>query len=147
MNEPKVSSEKSLRIPVQGTSMCPTLQPGDICQVQVMPAPFGSGDIIVFWAGKGLVVHRVLLRVKEQVVTRGDNQTWIDRPIPLSRVLGVVVTAQRAGTPIVLHNRGMARALYPFFTWIRVLWYKVRMRLQLLPVSHFQGWEEHCGRD
>ena len=114
--------DRYLSVPVQGTSMAPTLRPGDLCRVRVGGNErLWPGDVVVFWAGRGLVVHRVVVAWGGWVCTRGDNRLWPDGWVRRSRIVGVVVAAERNGRALPLHNRGWARAAYLVFTWGRAL--------------------------
>jgi hypothetical protein len=75
---------------VVGTSMLPTLRPGEIVRF----APCNSvapGMIIAFELDEAVVVHRVVTVEPDVVTCRGDNRLVRDRPVGRDAVLGVLV--------------------------------------------------------
>jgi len=89
-----LANEKCLSIRVRGDSMAPILPDGST--VEVAPRNvYLPGDVIAFAAPNGsLRVHRVIGYQPDvsgwQLVTKGDNTTWIDTPIAVDQVLGRV---------------------------------------------------------
>lgn len=75
---------------VTGTSMMPTLNPGE--KVFVEPCrELKAGDIVAFALGEGLFVHRVLRVDSGRVICRGDNRQVADPPVRREDILGKVV--------------------------------------------------------
>ena len=63
---------------VSGTSMLPTLTPGDLL-VGIRGESVGPGDIVVFPADGALVVHRIVGGdSRSGYVTKGDNRSTTD---------------------------------------------------------------------
>ncbi len=63
----------SARLRVVGTSMLPLLPPGTVVEIEPLPSKLNVGDVLVFRAGKSLLVHRVVaLRGESGVQTCGD---------------------------------------------------------------------------
>ena len=84
---------------VTGTSMIPTLRPGEIVFVEPCSSP-EPGDIVAFALGEGLLVHRVVRSEAGSVTCRGDNRLADDPPVPLGAILGKVVqVAGRKSVP------------------------------------------------
>lgn len=82
---------------VEGTSMEPLLQTGDVVfVVKVNPQDLKPGDVIVYVKRGGVyVIHRVL-EVRRNtnppmIVTKGDNNLFADPPIRADQVVGKVV--------------------------------------------------------
>ncbi len=82
-----------------GPSMNPTLLDGDMLEIQPYHGrPVHPGDVVFFRrpGGEGYIVHRVVLRSRARVLTRGDNNPQADpfllRP---SDIMGRVVAARR----------------------------------------------------
>jgi hypothetical protein len=75
---------------VTGTSMAPTLRPGEMVFVEPCSSP-DPGDIVAFALGGGLLVHRVVRVDAGSVTCRGDNLLAEDPPVALAAVLGKVV--------------------------------------------------------
>jgi signal peptidase I len=82
----------SARIRVQGSSMLPTLRPGD--EVGLRSASISQikrGDMIAFQQGERLFVHRVIERcAADKLLTQGDALTQPDVPVSDQQLLGVV---------------------------------------------------------
>ncbi len=81
-----------------GSSMQPTLQPGD--RLNIMPcsdADLRVGDVVVFVRGDSQkIVHRVVEKHRKGVRTRGDNNSQIDPEIPvISDIFGRVISVKR----------------------------------------------------
>lgn len=88
---------------VEGKSMEPTLQTGDLVLViEVPPEDIHVGDIIVYEKPDGtFIIHRVIKvkRVDDQFyyVTQGDNNPIPDGPgVPYKDVIGKVVSVNDA---------------------------------------------------
>ena len=95
-----------VRLRVFGTSMVPSVLPGDLVLIQraaleeILP-----GEIAVFLREGRLFVHRVVERKKISVtgsgteepcmITRGDRQRDCDPPVSSSELLGRVVCIER----------------------------------------------------
>jgi len=81
-----------VRATVRGTSMWPTLSPGD--RVRVDPVPPGwrprPGDVVAATGPSGIVVHRVISASDGRVVTWGDNAAMADEPIGTEKIVGRV---------------------------------------------------------
>lgn len=97
----------SLRMPLRGNSMLPTLPTQ--CEIEVIPLsePPALGDLIVFVAGDALVAHRLVRRSGGRLIAQGDHRLGPDSPLThdqiLGRVAGAYVDAQRVWpTPTAL---------------------------------------------
>jgi signal peptidase I len=89
-------------LPIHGTSMLPLLQEGDNILISHDLSTVRRGDILVFQKVDGLVAHRVVWITKQpdhmgNYLTKGDNCTRFDAPLPVSEVLGRVDTIYRNG--------------------------------------------------
>ena len=89
----------SARIRVQGSSMLPSLRPGD--EVELRSAALHTleiGDVVAFRRTDRLFVHRVIERNSQrQLVTRGDALPQVDPPISQQELLGKVSAVFRNG--------------------------------------------------
>ncbi len=88
-----------LRLGVTGSSMLPTLFPGDIVTIVTAADKPRVGEIILFQRREQFVIHRIV-RVtpsagQTQVVTRGDCMNDDDIAIAPSEVLGRVAAVRR----------------------------------------------------
>ncbi len=100
----RASGQVQLR--VAGASMLPTLWPGDLLTVhRCHPSALAPRSIIVFRQDQQLVVHRVMHRSGNRIVTRGDARARLDAPIELDQVVGRVESVLRNGR--VLHQQNL----------------------------------------
>ncbi|MCS7099492.1 MAG: signal peptidase I [Sulfolobales archaeon] len=78
---------------VEGTSMEPTLQPGDLVIIvkRVSPREISVGDVIVYRRGRNLIIHRVIKVEGSTLITKGDNNWLPDAPISYQVVVGRVL--------------------------------------------------------
>ena len=85
---------------VSGTSMAPTLRPGDLLSVEAASIMEVSlGEIVVFAREGGLIVHRVTIKTSSGgelcLVTRGDRMRRHDAPISGPDLIGRVMHIDR----------------------------------------------------
>jgi hypothetical protein len=117
-----LAREAPLALTVRGECMAPQLRDGQ--RIEIAPARiYWPGDIVAFATPQGpIAVHRLLgyrlLRGRLACVTRGDNCSGADSPVPPSRLLG-----RAAGRP---GATGRCRALLGFGA---LLWQAARRRL------------------
>jgi hypothetical protein len=84
-------SGKIIESEISGTSMGRTLPAGTRIRIQPLPAgDYGVGQIVAFVRGSTIFAHRIDYRTKQGVMTRGDNHSWCDLPMPMAAVLGLV---------------------------------------------------------
>jgi hypothetical protein len=96
--------------------MLPLLQPGD--EIEVMPVAWEKlkrGDIIVYERQETLVAHRLVRRFEHWALTKGDELTVCDPPVPKSAFLGKVIRRRRAGVTKVLRRPLFSRQVKNFF--------------------------------
>lgn len=80
-----------LRIVVDGKSMFPTYKPGDTVIVKGEKRPFQVGDIVLFCNNEKFVIHRIIALEGEFVITKGDNNKYIDcPPVRCENIIGIV---------------------------------------------------------
>lgn len=81
-------------------SMEPELSKGDLIIVKETNS-YNCEDIVVFQDGNSLVVHRIIEKSDEEVITKGDANNTDDGAIAISRIKGeVVFSVPYAGTAI-----------------------------------------------
>lgn len=111
---------------VSGTSMLPTLSPGDAVQVRLGGTRRRLGDILVFVQGDSVVVHRYLGPARDRggrlcLRTRGDGRCVLDSPLPPQDLIGRVEAVRREGAWFDLDGtraRGYAAAVaFHDLTW------------------------------
>jgi signal peptidase I len=88
------------RLPVTGSSMFPCMRPGDLLEIRRPSAAIQTGDVVVFERHGRLVVHRVVDRTGDLLITRGDRLRHPDAPVSAAAILGCVTAIERRGRPI-----------------------------------------------
>jgi len=84
-------SGKIIESEISGTSMGRALPAGTRIRIQPLHAgDYGVGQIVTFVRGSTIFAHRIAYRTKQGVLTRGDNNSWCDLPMPVDAVLGLV---------------------------------------------------------
>jgi hypothetical protein len=92
----------TLRLRVTGSSMLPSLWPGDLLLIHRQEfGRISTGDIVLFAREGRLFAHRVISsageRGGEQLVTRGDALRVPEPPVTSAELLGRVCLILRAG--------------------------------------------------
>jgi signal peptidase I len=89
------------RFKVTGTSMLPSVWPGDVITVRRQSAAeLSLGQIVLCYRNQAFVAHRVVGERDEGLITRGDSLPYDDPPFSESEVLGAVVSIVRNGRPV-----------------------------------------------
>jgi signal peptidase I len=88
-----------VRLRVFGTSMVPSILPGDLISVQRAGlSGISSGDIVLYSREGRLFAHRVVGRDGNhddpRLITRGDRLSHHDPPVSSSELLGRVISIQ-----------------------------------------------------
>jgi len=84
-------SGKIIESEISGTSMGSTLPSG--CRIRICPLPadeYRPGQVVAFVVGQAIYAHRIVGRTRQGVLTRGDNHSRCDLPMPANAILGVV---------------------------------------------------------
>jgi hypothetical protein len=94
------------RLAVTGTSMLPSIWPGDILEVRRRSAAeIAPGQLVLCARAGGFVAHRVVQLLPEPgrtlLVTRGDRLEQPDPPVSPEELLGVVTRIRRGHRWIV----------------------------------------------
>ncbi len=78
--------------------MSPFIRNGDVVEVVRLKGKINFGDIILYHSSCGSpVIHRVIQRNKESIITKGDSVCNSDQPIFSKQVLGRVVAVEKNG--------------------------------------------------
>jgi signal peptidase I len=90
----------SCRLQVSGTSMLPTLRPGDTVSIESRGlSQLKVGDIVLYERGGRFFLHRLVAlpaeRFPGRLVTRGDSMPQADPAVRVESVLGVLATVRR----------------------------------------------------
>lgn len=102
-----------VRLCVVGTSMVPSILPGDLVSIRKASSrEIFFGDVVVFQQCGRLLVHRVVswkvattpsgTAGEPVLITRGDRLRHDDPPVPSSALLGRVVSLERNNRKIDL---------------------------------------------
>ena len=137
-----LQSSGVLHLGVTGSSMLPTLWPGDILTLVALAGEPQLGEVVLFQRRDQFVIHRVS-RVastagQTEIITRGDCMSDEDSPIPASEVLGRVVGVCRGcrefslATKRSLQNEvfGWLLSRFDFLSNLALRWHAPR-RVQL----------------
>ncbi|TKJ44842.1 signal peptidase I [Candidatus Aerophobetes bacterium Ae_b3b] len=130
---------RALRFKAKGGSMSPFIRNGDVVEVVSVNGKINLGDIILYRSSYGNpVVHRVIRRSKESVITKGDSLPSSDQPVLSRQVLGRVVTIQKNGWRIRL-GTPTGRLLNVLLATISPFSFLIYPSLRLLkkPISPF----------
>jgi len=95
-------SSGSLRFAPTGSSMLPTILPGDVLTLERAASEgVSKGDIVLFTRNRRLFAHRVVEKVGEssgmRLITQGDGMALPDPPVTESELLGKVAFILRNG--------------------------------------------------
>ncbi|HEV7218796.1 MAG TPA: signal peptidase I, partial [Terriglobales bacterium] len=110
LGEEILRSGGSIRLRVLGTSMLPSVWPGDIVNIegQTVDAII-CGDIVLYKARDSFFVHRLIERSETenriQWITRGDSMPQADPAVPESHLLGRVSSICRRGRTIIPNRK------------------------------------------
>jgi signal peptidase I len=97
----------AVSIYVMGTSMLPTIWPGDLLRIdRTDTAQITPGDVVLFQREGRFFVHRVqkICALSDSIRTRGDAMPQADSPFAGSQLLGRVTKVTRAGRDIPLQK-------------------------------------------
>src|SRR5690242_18739230 len=88
-----VRSGGAIRLLALGTSMLPTIWPGDVLTIQ--QGEIVSGDIVLVSRDQRFFIHRLVEQRDCSWLTRGDSLPQNDTPVTRSQVLGKVSAIHR----------------------------------------------------
>ena len=71
-------------------SMEPTLEVNDVIIVREADR-YDAGDIVVYQSGRTLIVHRIIAKDGETIITQGDANHAADAPIEMRAIKGKVI--------------------------------------------------------
>jgi signal peptidase I len=97
-----VGSLGEAHLPASGSSMLPSIRPGDVLEVhRESIAGISIGDVVVFEREARLVTHRVVEKLTKPgrtlLITRGDALREPDPPVSPEELLGRVTAILRSG--------------------------------------------------
>ena len=105
-----LNSSGELRLRAMGSSMIPSLWPGDVLIIQqLLMGAAEVGEIVLFQREGRFYIHRLERRIcgrdGERWVTRGDAVAACDLPVESAEVLGRVVSVERNGAQFKVEPR------------------------------------------
>jgi Peptidase S24-like len=99
-------SGHTLRLRAFGTSMLPSIWPGDILSVEPKPEQeIVAGDIVLVARRNRFFIHRLIEKHDSRWITRGDSLPHDDVPVNSSEVLGRVSLIHKKNRTIVANRR------------------------------------------
>jgi hypothetical protein len=83
-----------------GTSMVPSIHPGDLISIQrASMSQISPGEVVLFERDGRLFAHRVVCTaggpIAPQLITRGDRLCFNDPPVSAAELLGRVTSVER----------------------------------------------------
>lgn len=115
-----------VRLRLMGTSMLPSIWPGDLATIaRCDSADLRVGEIVVY-RGEGLLTaHRLIGIMPDHLVLRGDSLDRCDPPVSKDRVVGRVVAVSRNGRDVSLRwslwQRVVSRVVRKSSLCVRIL--------------------------
>ena len=101
-----LASGGTVRLQVLGTSMLPSIWPGDVLYIEPRSGPeILPGDIVLVARRSRFFVHRLLENHSSGWITRGDSLPQPDEPVAEPQVLGRVRLIQNKSGTIVPNRR------------------------------------------
>ena len=93
MLKEELNNSRKLQLTVYGDSMQPTLQDGQRIMIEKCDR-YKIGDVVAYYMivdnKLKIVVHRVVFARKTYVLTKGDNNSFIDPiRIPIENIIGI----------------------------------------------------------
>lgn len=99
---------------ITSSSMWPVLKEGDLIFIEKQNN-FSVGDIVVYKNENGFTVHRIVRKLTDKIITRGDANNIDDSPITYNQIEGKVLGTKIG--PVRLPHLGKISAflqrLYP----------------------------------
>ena len=73
---------------VNDRAMEPSIKKGDLIVIKLDDYKYNIGDLIVFNNGNSYIVSRIITISKNEVITKDDNNTNVNKPIAMEKILG-----------------------------------------------------------
>lgn len=91
-----LTKKRKFTLKVEGTSMLPILRPDDVLSLEKTTfAQIRENDVALIIKGKQPMIHRVIYKTKNYLVTRGDHRMVSDGRIKPTQVYAKVVGVKR----------------------------------------------------
>lgn len=106
-----------IRIKALGTSMLPSIWPGDILLIEsTLTDEFTHGDVVLVKREKSILIHRLVNKNGPQWITRGDAMPQNDPPASPADILGKV-SEIRCGARVIT-PKGPVPLLQRMLAWM-----------------------------
>jgi hypothetical protein len=101
-----LASGGALRLQAMGTSMLPSIWPGDVLSIEHKAGgEIVLGDIVLVARDGRFFVHRLMGKSESGWITRGDSLPQDDEPVAEDQVLGLVSLIHRRSRVVVPRRR------------------------------------------
>jgi signal peptidase I len=118
-------SSGAIRLQALGTSMLPSIWPGDVLRIEAKPGEeIVPGDIVLVARNRRFFIHRLIEKRNAQWITRGDSLPQNDAPVAQIQVLGKVSTIHRKSR-VIPPNPRVSLAIR-LFGWTLCRWDSAR---------------------
>jgi len=89
---------RTLRFRAKGGSMSPLIRNEEVVKVVPVKGKINVGDVVLYRSPYGsALIHRVIQRGKESIITKGDFVASSDQPVLSKQVLGLVAAVEKNG--------------------------------------------------
>jgi signal peptidase len=138
---------REVRVRVTGTSMLPSIWPGDTLVARALAGSSPTnGEILLFIREGRLFAHRLVRRLEQDtaavLVTRGDALSDCDPPLAESEILGSVAALSRGGRTVPL---GAQRLSLPMKMLALVFRHSNPLRRVILKLHDIRRrWSQEC---
>jgi hypothetical protein len=96
----------TIRLQALGTSMLPSIWPGDVLSIENKPGEEAvPGDIVLVARDRRFFIHRLIEKHNGQWITRGDSLPQNDAPVAKAQVLGTVSAIHRRSGVVIPGRR------------------------------------------
>jgi Peptidase S24-like len=120
-----LTSGHTIRLQALGTSMLPTIWPGDVLSIERRPdQEIVPGDIVLVARQNRFFVHRLIEKGNARRITRGDSLPQNDEPAAAVQVLGKVSLIVRKTGAVVPNSR--VSVFGRAFAWMLCHWNSFR---------------------
>ena len=73
---------------VNDTAMEPSIRKGDLVVANTNDYDYNIGDLVVFNNGNSFIVSRIITISKNEVITKDDNNSNVNKPIAREKIIG-----------------------------------------------------------
>jgi hypothetical protein len=132
-------SGKIIEREISGTSMGSTLPAGSRIRIRLLPVEeYRPGQVVAFVSGNAIYAHRIIFCNRQGALTRGDNHSLCDLPVPSRAILGVVTECRRDGKWCPLDDRV---AFNRERSWRRTIEILLRLSMQIdIRLARWASW-------